>query len=73
MPFTHVFYSVGKIIGPLLCEAEAVIFDVAFIYYGLLVMGGVVMFITMPFGKYFNLEDQSKIEPVNTPILEQSD
>ena len=75
MPFTAVFYSLGKIVGPLLCEFEASVAGIPMVYYGLLVMGGTIMFITMAFGKHFHLEDQNTevvVEPIQRATRTES-
>lgn len=76
MPFTAVFYSVGKIIGPLLCEFEASVAGIPMIYYGLLVMAGSITFVTMAFGKYFHIEDQTilaEVVPIQNTTREPVD
>lgn len=73
MPITAGVYSIGKIVGPLICELEVAIFGPSLIFYVMLVTSGLLMFVTWFFSKHLNWRNNSDLsDPVTINDIDNS-
>merc|ERR1712137_800866 len=53
MPLTSAMFSMGKIVGPIFCEAEAKMAGMGMIFYTLLVFSAILMFVSIALNNHF--------------------
>ena len=53
MPLTSAMFSMGKIVGPMFCEAEAKMAGMGMIFYTLLVFSAILMFVSIALNNHF--------------------
>lgn len=70
MPLTAGAFGAGKIVGPLLCEAQVNFFGIALVFYTFIVVTGILMFVVILLNKHLGNIDEVEKLPL---IVEQDD
>ena len=69
MPMTSAMFSMGKIIGPLVCEVEVKLAGMGMVFFVLLILTAALMFLSIGLNQHFkSIEIVAALEAKSPPV-----